>query len=67
MTLAGIVKSSLVDYPGLVSCILFTPGCNYDCYYCHNRQLIDGTHQAIDRDAVTEFLKKRTGLLDAPA
>lgn len=64
MTLAGIVKSSLVDYPGLVSCVLFTPGCNYDCFYCHNRQLLDATHQLIDRNAVIEFLGKRAGLLD---
>lgn len=64
MTIAGIVKSSLVDFPGLVACVLFTPGCNFDCYYCHNRQLIDGTHMEIDMGSITAFLEKRAGQLD---
>jgi pyruvate formate lyase activating enzyme len=64
MTIAGIVRSSLVDYPGLVSCVLFMPGCNYDCFYCHNRQLIDGTHQVIEKATVMDFLRRRAGQLD---
>ena len=64
MLLAGLVKSSLVDYPGLIACVLFTPGCNYDCFYCHNRSLIDGTHDLISPHAVQTFLTQRAGLLD---
>lgn len=65
MTFAGIVKSSLIDYPGFVSCVLFVPGCNYDCFYCHNRHLLDGQHQMLDPAGIEDFLKKRAGLLDA--
>lgn len=65
MKFAGIQKSSLVDYPGLVSCVLFTPGCNFDCFYCHNRTLFDGPHEILSNIAVLQFLKKRIGLLDA--
>jgi pyruvate formate lyase activating enzyme len=64
MIIAGIVKSSLADFPGLVSCVLFTPGCNFDCFYCHNRQLLDGTHCEIDTFTVLDFLRKRVGQLD---
>jgi pyruvate formate lyase activating enzyme len=64
MIIAGMIKSSLIDYPGLVSCILFVPGCNYNCFYCHNRSLIDGSHVVIDPRLVTDFLQKRAGLLD---
>ena len=64
MTIGGIIKSSLIDFPGLVCCVLFTSGCNYDCFYCHNRQLIDGTHQVIDNSAVMDFLARRAGQLD---
>lgn len=64
MTFAGIVRSSLVDYPGLVSCVLFVPGCNYDCFYCHNRSLIDGSYEEISPKNVKEFLLKRVGQLD---
>ena len=65
MTIAGIVKSSLIDYPGFVSCVLFVPGCNFDCFFCHNRSLLDGTHRVLSPDAVEAFLRRRIGLLDA--
>lgn len=64
MNISGIVKSSLIDYPGLISCVLFVPGCNYSCFYCHNRSLIDGTHILLTPMFITDFLKKREGLLD---
>ena len=63
MNCAGLVKSSLVDYPGRIAAVWFVPGCNYDCFYCHNRSLIDGSHQLLDVDEVWGFLKKRAGLL----
>lgn len=64
MNVSGIIKSSLIDYPGLISCVLFVPGCNYTCFYCHNRSLIDGSHIIMTPQYVSEFLKKRVGLLD---
>lgn len=63
MTISGMVKSSLVDYPGLAACVLFTPACNYDCFYCHNRALIEGGFPPLDKREVIGFLKKRAGLL----
>lgn len=64
MNISGIIKSSLIDYPGLISCVLFVPGCNYSCFYCHNRSLLDGTHILLTPQYVSDFLQKRTGLLD---
>lgn len=64
MNISGIIKSSLIDYPGLISCVLFVPGCNYNCFYCHNRSLIDGSHILITPQYVDDFLRKRAGLLD---
>jgi pyruvate formate lyase activating enzyme len=64
MNISGIIKSSLIDYPGFISCVLFVPGCNYSCFYCHNRSLLDGTHVLLTPQYVSDFLKKRAGLLD---
>ena len=64
MIISGMVKSSLVDYPGLVAAVLFVPGCNYNCFYCHNRFLLDGTHDILDLQEIRNFLNKRVGLLD---
>jgi len=35
-------KTSLVDYPGLLSAVIFFPGCNLRCPWCHNRELVLG-------------------------
>ena len=36
----GIENVSFLDYPDVLSCVLFLGGCNYDCFYCHNRSLL---------------------------
>lgn len=66
MFLNGFQKLTILDYPGKVACIVFTPGCNFRCPFCHNASLV--TH--IDKDTfiqvdeVLDYLKKRQGLLD---
>lgn len=40
MRITGYERTSLVDWPGRVAAVLFLPGCNMDCFYCHNRRLI---------------------------
>ena len=64
MRIAGLVKSSFVDYPGLLACVLFVPGCNFDCFYCHNRPLLGNAPPNLPLDGVMAFLKKRVGQLD---
>lgn len=65
MIFAGMTKSSLLDYPGKISVVLYTPGCNYNCFYCHNRRLIDDISEPISNEEVISFLEKRIGLIDA--
>lgn len=62
--IAGIQKSSMVDYPGLVSIAVFTPYCNYDCFYCHNRNILSGDIDLMDTDGVLQFAKKRSKVIE---
>lgn len=64
---AGLQKLSLVDYPAKTAATLFTQGCNFACPFCHNSSLIshDFTCPKISAKEALQFLKKRTGLLDA--
>lgn len=64
MIWAGMVNSSLIDFPGCPACVLFTRGCPYDCFYCHNRDAIEEGGKILEEDAVLRFLRKRRGLLD---
>ena len=41
MHIGGIQKSSLIDYPGKVASVIFTAGCNFRCFYCHNAELVE--------------------------
>jgi pyruvate formate lyase activating enzyme len=63
---SGIQRSSTIDFPGHLAAVLFSPGCNYDCFYCHNRRLLTREQPAetIDNGEVYSFLEKRKGLLD---
>ena len=68
MKVAAIQRTSFVDYPGKIAAVVFTPGCNLDCFYCHNRMLLgwDGNDPGTTPPFhVLEYLSKRQGLLDA--
>jgi pyruvate formate lyase activating enzyme len=38
--MVSLRKTSLVDYPGRVSAVIFLPGCNLRCPWCQNRGLV---------------------------
>ncbi|MDL2236329.1 anaerobic ribonucleoside-triphosphate reductase activating protein [Christensenellaceae bacterium OttesenSCG-928-K19] len=63
MNIAGIQKTSTVDFPGLLAAVVFTAGCNYNCFYCHNRHLL-GDSPLLDNGEILRFLEKRAGMLD---
>ena len=58
----GLQKTTLLDYPGYVACILFTRGCNMKCPFCHNKSLLTGNQQKPIN--FWGFLEKRKGILD---
>ena len=65
MKIAGLQKVSLIDYPERIAASVFVAGCNLDCWYCHNRWMIDEDHvaEAISRRDLLEWLETRSGLL----
>ena len=66
MKICGIQKTSLVDWPGHVSTVLFTGGCNFNCPYCHNSALIDPeVEPAYLVGDVLKMLEQRKHLVDA--
>ena len=68
MILAGLQKNSFIDFPGKISCVLFTTGCNFICPYCHNADLARGEYPArFELAQVIDFLKSRRGMLEGVA
>ncbi len=39
MFIKGFQELTLTDWPGVISSIVFTGGCNLRCFYCHNWRL----------------------------
>jgi len=64
MIIGGIQKTSLIDFPSKISCVLFTAGCNFHCPYCHNPELVRPPFKAMDVEAIFDFLTRRKPLLD---
>jgi len=67
MKIGGLQKVSLIDYPDAICAVVFLQGCNFQCSYCHNPQLVDPKlfGPCLDEKKVLEFLAARIGKLDA--
>jgi pyruvate formate lyase activating enzyme len=54
ISIKGFLETSFVDWPGKVVAVLFLPGCNFRCPFCHNHQLVlnPGGHEDIPLEYV---------------
>ena len=66
MTISGMQKLTLLDYPGNTACLIFTQGCNFRCPFCHNKDLLSdcSENEIIEENEVFHYLEKRKGLID---
>lgn len=64
MLIAGFQKTSFVDYPGKISAVVFTPGCNMRCWYCHNSHINAGEVELIEEGEIFAYLRRRSDMLD---
>ncbi len=70
MLISGVQPFTLLDYPGKVAAIIFTPGCNMRCRFCHNKEFVlpdeikKITPSFISEKSVLNFLASRIGKLD---
>lgn len=67
MNIKGIHKTSLIDFPGSISAIIFSGGCNLRCRYCHNPDLACNSCglQGYSNDEALSFIMSRIHLIDA--
>jgi len=66
MKFSGLQKISLIDYPAKVASVLYTPGCNLRCGFCHNwRIAVDPQPPFLQEAAALEILEKRKRYVDA--
>ncbi|MFO7749222.1 MAG: anaerobic ribonucleoside-triphosphate reductase activating protein [Desulfobacteraceae bacterium] len=68
MKIGGLEKNSMIDFPGKISCVVFTSGCNFSCPYCHNPEIAGNdmgkAPAKIEEPTLFSFLEKRKNLLE---
>lgn len=65
MKISGFSKLTLLDFPGVVSCEIFTQGCNMRCPFCQNSSLIDMNGDFnYTVEEIYDFLERRKKILD---
>ena len=64
--IGSLIKTSLIDYPGKISSVVFFQGCNFRCGYCYNVDVVlpEQFANPIPPGKVFEFLESRKGLVD---
>ena len=55
----GFIETSFVDWPGQICSVLFLPGCNFRCPFCHNHRLVlePGGYEDIPLEFIWERLE----------
>ncbi len=68
MIIAGLQKTTLIDFPGKLACTVFLAGCNFRCPWCYSSELVLPEkiikHPRIDEKEFFDFLRERKGLLE---
>ena len=69
MKIGGFQKTSLLDYPGKISSIIFTLGCNFRCPFCYVPQLVLPERikdaKIVQEEYIFSYLEKNKKFLDA--
>ncbi len=62
----GFLETSLLDWPGKLTAVLFLPGCNFRCPYCHNHALVihPERFETIPLEYILRRLKRLKGWVD---
>lgn len=66
LEIRGFVDTSLVDWRGKIVSTIFTPGCNFNCPFCFNIDLVHNFKKmkVISEDKILNFLKKNSDFID---
>jgi len=62
----GFIESTMLDWEGKLAAVVFLPGCNFRCRYCHARHLVEPmpSDEFIPIEAVLLCLRRQRGWVD---
>jgi len=66
--IAGLQKTTLIDYPGKIACVVFLAVCNFRCPWCYSSELVlplkIAKQPRILEQEFLNFLRDKKGLLE---
>jgi len=67
MKIAGFIKTTLLDWDGMVACTVYLAGCNMRCPYCHNREIVINADsvEGIPEDDILGYIEEHSDFIDA--
>jgi pyruvate formate lyase activating enzyme len=60
----NLLESSFIDYPKKISMVIFTAGCNFQCHYCHNPELVNPELPFMSEDKVLKKIEEKKEWVD---
>ncbi len=66
MEIKGFIETSLIDWDGKIASVIFLPGCNFRCPFCHNSQLVQKPDElaTVEWESVVAQLSRHRGWID---
>jgi pyruvate formate lyase activating enzyme len=66
LQIKGFIETSLCDWDGCISSVIFLPGCNFRCPFCQNRDLVLAPEQlpSVPFESIVACLENRRSWID---
>lgn len=66
LPISGIVPLTTIDFPGNLSAVIFTQGCDWDCEYCHNPTFKSvRTPEKFSEGQILDWIEQRKNFVDS--
>ena len=66
MRIIGFIKTSLLDWDGHVTAVVYLPGCNFRCPFCHNKEIVlsPGSMDEVPFEEIENYVRSNSEFLD---
>lgn len=66
MKIVGFIKTSLLDWDGQVVSVIYLPGCNFRCPFCHNVEMVlhPDSFDELPFSEIEDYVRSNSDFLD---
>ncbi len=66
MKIIGFIRTSLLDWDGHVVAVIYLPGCNFRCPFCHNHEVVlsPGSFEEVPLGEIEAYVRENAEFLD---